>query len=263
MIATTPPATESVPTAVMRCRAAIEYTVDGDLRYLSHHDELRMLSRALVRARWPLAYSQGYNPLLRLVLPLPRRVGIAASGQLALVGLTELRSASDLFAGLAAKLPGDCRLQRVSAPVSRATPHARQATFEVQLTPEDAARVGERLPAVMATSSIVVQRDDRPGKPSQQIDIRPYLDQIELDGPRMRMRLRIQDQRSARPSEVFTEFGLAPEAYNHRLRRCDVQWDKQFAGPRTGPAPIERKPLASQSEDDEESQNHAEENHLR
>ncbi|MBU0616609.1 MAG: DUF2344 domain-containing protein, partial [Planctomycetes bacterium] len=33
------------------------FALGGDLRLLSHHDELRMLARALRRAGWPLAYS--------------------------------------------------------------------------------------------------------------------------------------------------------------------------------------------------------------
>lgn len=246
----------ATPAAATRFRVAVEYAVAGDLRYLSHHDELRLLSRALVRARWPVAYSQGYNPLPRLVVPLPRQVGVAASGQLALVGLSAARTAHDLFASLATALPGDCRLQRVAAPAAPATPHARQATFEVRLTPADAARVGNRLSAVLATATIVVRRDDHPRKPPRQIDIRPYIDQIELDGCTLRMRLRIQNQRTARPSEVFTEFGLAPEAYNHRLWRRAVHWDVEFAGPRVGPAPHERNPLASQSKDEEKNQDH-------
>ena len=41
------------------CRAvALCFALDGALRFLSHHDELRMLTRALRRARWPLAASR-------------------------------------------------------------------------------------------------------------------------------------------------------------------------------------------------------------
>ncbi len=62
----------AAPCGAGRLRAALEFALAGDLRFLAHHDELRLLTRALVRAGWPLAYSQGFNPRPRLVLPLPR-----------------------------------------------------------------------------------------------------------------------------------------------------------------------------------------------
>ena len=70
-------------------RVALSYALNGELRYLSHRDELRMLTRALVRARWPLRYSRGFNPIPRLTLTLPRSVGTASECQLALVELRE------------------------------------------------------------------------------------------------------------------------------------------------------------------------------
>ncbi|TWT41893.1 hypothetical protein RAS1_30170 [Phycisphaerae bacterium RAS1] len=70
-----------------RPSVAVTFGMLGDLRYISHHDELRMLARALVRARWPVAFSQGFNPRPRIVLPLPRPVGVSSSCELAIVEL--------------------------------------------------------------------------------------------------------------------------------------------------------------------------------
>jgi len=237
------PETTAAPGAPpARFRVALEYALEGDLRFLAHRDELRMLMRALVRARWPIAYSQGFNPLPRLSLPLPRNLGTAAERQLALVDLRAARTPDELAASLARTLPAGCVLQRVISPAPRVTPHA--------LRPEEAAVLGERGAALTARSTLPIERECGPGKPRRAIDIRPYIDRLELEGCRLRLELRFVQQRTARPSEILTELGLA-ESCGQRLRRRAVQWDIELPGPSVGPALHERKPL-DQEDDCEE-----------
>ncbi len=221
-------------------RVALELAVTGDLRFLAHHDELRMLERALVRAGWPLAYSHGFNPRPHMSVPLPRNVGTAADTQLALVDLREPRSADELTASLAAVLPADYRLLRVLAPAPRRVPHVQTACYELELDAAGAAGLGPRIAELAARPTVVVQREYGPGRASRPIDIRPYLEQLQLEDCRLRIVLRCSEQRTARPSEVITELGLPATAYNGRLRRREVQWDFELFGPPSGPTAHER-----------------------
>jgi radical SAM-linked protein len=230
----------------VRLRVALELAIGGDIRFLSHHDELRMLVRALVRARWPLAYSHGFNPKPRMIVPLPRNVGTAAESQLVLVDLCAPRPAGELCASLAGQLPPDCRLLRVLAPAPRVVPHARTVCFELELDAAEVDGVVDRVRGVAAQPALVVQRDYGPGRAPRPVDIRPYIEQIQVDGRRLRLVLRYHEQRTARPSEVITELGLAATAYNHDVRRTAVQWDTELFGPETGPTAHERKDLDNQ-----------------
>lgn len=230
----------AAPRGAGRLRAALEFSLAGDLRFLAHHDELRLLTRALVRAGWPLAYSQGFNPRPRLVLPLPRNLGVAAERQLALVELSALHPPAELFASLARQLPTGCRLLRVVAPAAAGMPAAMQVAFEVDLDPADAAPLAPRIAALLARPVVTVARDYGPGKPTRPVDIRPYINKLESEGCRLRMELRCAAQRTARPAEVITELGLAAATYNHRFRRAAVLWSMELAGPAFGPAANER-----------------------
>ena len=40
----------------------IDFSVQGDLAYLSHQETLKMFERALIRASVPFVYSKGFNP---------------------------------------------------------------------------------------------------------------------------------------------------------------------------------------------------------
>ena len=67
----------------------LTFAVKGDLRFISHRDTVRMLTRALARSGLPVAYSQGFNPHAKISLLLPRPVGMATDGDLAVVLLRE------------------------------------------------------------------------------------------------------------------------------------------------------------------------------
>jgi radical SAM-linked protein len=210
-----------------RVRVAAEFAVTGQLRFLAHHDELRMLRRALVRAGWPLAYSQGFNPRPHVVLPVPRNVGTSADNQLALVDLCRALPPAALQDRLAGKLPADYRLLRVTMPAAQRIPQPQAVTYELELEPADQAGIARRIPALEESTSVVVEREYGPRRAARRLDIRTYIEKVESDEGRLRFTLRYRQQRTARPSEVLTALGLAPEAYNHRLRRTTVRWNME------------------------------------
>jgi radical SAM-linked protein len=226
--------------APTRFRVALEFAINGELRYLSHHDEIRMLVRAVVRAGWPLAYSRGFNPLPRVRLPLPRNVGIASECEWGLVDLQEAREPAELSERLAAVLPRDCTLQRVIAPAPRETPQPRRVVYVLRLDAETMDAMGERANQLMARDSLRIQRDYGPDKVARSIDIRPYIETLTLDGDELRIVLCFDAQRTARPGEVLTELGLAPADHQNRLRRAEIHWNMELCGPEWRPGAVER-----------------------
>jgi radical SAM-linked protein len=226
----------------------VSYAVRGDLRFLSHHDELRMFRRALIRAEWPLRYSEGFNPIPRLTLPLPRSVGMASECQWALVELSEWRSAPALHDRLAHALPATCPLGRVCLPVTSMAPHPVRAAYAVELEAADAAYARQRIGPLLAAGELPVRRSTTENRPERTIDVRPFVETLVLDGTTVSMRLRFAEQQTARPSEILLALGLAPEPYLHRVRRQQVEWDIELVesgGPATQPERIE---LAKQEE---------------
>jgi len=231
-----------------RTRVAIELAVDGDLRFLSHHDEMRLIRRALVRAGWPLAYSTGFNPKPRLIVPLPRNLGVAADHHLLLVDLNRLCPASDLFDSLRRQLPGGYRLQRVLVLPARAVPQAWRVVYELDLEPEAVPAVRERIERLRSASTLIVQRQHGPDRPPRPVDIRPYVEDLRVNGRRLRMVLACRGQRSARPFELTAVLGLPAEVYDHLLRRAETEWDIELSGPKFGPAEDERNCLGNQED---------------
>jgi radical SAM-linked protein len=209
----------------------LTYEVAGDLRFLAHHDELRMLQRALVRAAWPVAYSRGFNPRPKLTVLLPRNLGCAAVEQTARATLSQQRSPEALFSSLSRQMPAACPLRRVIAPAAAATPHPRQVGYELELDPEDLDGLSERAAQLLGAPSVVVTRVSAPGQPTRPLDIRPYINTLELRENVLHMELLFVEQRTARPAEIIAALGLAADTYNHRVRRAEVHWDLELVGP--------------------------------
>lgn len=232
-----------------RFTAAIVYEIAGDVRFLSHQDELRMLTRACVRARWPIAYSQGFNPQPLLGIPLPRSVGAAGAGQWALVQLDESRPLPGLFGSLQAALAGCVTLQSVIAPLPHRRLHACEVEYHVELQSSDAALVAPRLDELMASESVSINRTYGPGKPQRRIDIRPFILALALDRDVLHMSVAVEQQRSARPTEIMEALALSTERYGHRTTRAAIRWvEDVFASPRW-PAPPERNNCEHENRD--------------
>jgi radical SAM-linked protein len=75
-------------------------------RYLSHLDLARTLERALRRARWPLAFSEGFNPHPKFSFASALAVGVTSSGEYLDVELRERAAISALKDRLEAVMPG-------------------------------------------------------------------------------------------------------------------------------------------------------------
>jgi radical SAM-linked protein len=212
------------------------FTLDGDLRFLSHHDELRMLARALLRAGWPLAYSRGFNPQPRIVLPLPRPVGTASECQWAVVQVTGDLPLERLHDSLAATLPAACGLRRVVALPAGTRPHPCRVVFEIELERRDAAQAAARIAELLEAETLTVERVYGPDRPPRTVDIRPYIETIALDGCRLSLHLVFVHQRTARPSEVLTVLYLPAPTYSHCVRQVQVEWNMALAGPHWPPS---------------------------
>ncbi|MFO8191867.1 MAG: TIGR03936 family radical SAM-associated protein [Bacillota bacterium] len=75
------------------------------LRYISHLDMLRLFIRAMRRERFPVAYSQGFNPHPRFSLALPLPLGVTADEELGEISFSEVVDAEQFAGRLAAQMP--------------------------------------------------------------------------------------------------------------------------------------------------------------
>jgi radical SAM-linked protein len=185
-------------------RVRIRFCKQGDLRLISHRDLVRAMERVFRRAGIAVRMSEGFHPKPRMSFPSALGLGIAGRHEVVEIDLDEGLPASELLATLATFAPVGLEFltAEVVAPGSRKA-QARSFTYETE--PPEARRA--ELPAAIerllsATSWPIA----RPGQTSP-IDVRPLIEDLRVEGGRLRMRLLASHEAGARPRDVLAALG--------------------------------------------------------
>ncbi len=86
-------------------RIVIKYTKKGKIRYISHLDTLRVLQRAVRRAKLPIKFSEGFNPHAKISIAYPLSLGLESEGEYAEIEFTQKMRLTDVQERLQKCLP--------------------------------------------------------------------------------------------------------------------------------------------------------------
>jgi radical SAM family uncharacterized protein/radical SAM-linked protein len=198
-------------TAVRKIR--FRFAKQGALRFLSHLETMRALTRALRRAGIPVQHSQGFHPqpLLNFATALP--VGVESTAEYGDVTLFEPFDPGIFQARLNAVLPEALRILAAAAVPLSATslmsePLAAQYRVElpVALLPDDGTSLPSRVYDLLACDDIAIQRWHKKGP--RQVNIRPgivHLNAMPLVGETVTFDLFVREdaEAKAKPQEVM------------------------------------------------------------
>ena len=208
----------------MRYKVATRFAVQGDLRFISHHDSMRLFERALSRAQLPVKFSEGFNPRPKLSLPLPRAVGVASDVELLVVEFDQAVEPAEVMQKLGEQMPeGLTLIEAEPMPESRA-PQPELVEYQLPLTPEWMTPVAEMVERLVASPTWMVGRENARGRIEKEIDLRAYLHEAAIEGQTLRWTVRVTNSGTLRPAEMLAALGLNPEEWHHRIRRTAVQW---------------------------------------
>lgn len=87
-----------------------KYTKTGDLKFISHLDILRLVQRAICRAKLPAKYSEGFNPHIKVAFGFPLSLGVESVGEYFELELTEKVEIQKLIDDLNNVLPNKIKI---------------------------------------------------------------------------------------------------------------------------------------------------------
>jgi radical SAM-linked protein len=215
---------ESASKAEERFRWIVTYSVSGDLRFISHHDTLRLFQRALARAAVLVRYSAGFNPRPRITIPLPRPVGIASDDEALTFETTGPADAEAMLTALSRQMPEGLRLLKL-ARLDRSSPmQPTVVRYRVEPASPPIADLPARVEGILQSDVVRVERESPKKATRQSVNIRPYIDDIVLDGGAVYMTLSVTQGGAAKPAEVAAILGYGARHVNHLIRRLEIQW---------------------------------------
>ncbi len=108
----------------MRQRIRVSYRRTGDLRFLSQLDVVRTLERSVRRSGLQAAFSEGFNPRVRLSFSPALPTGVEAGRAWFELLLEEPLASSEVRTRLAGSLPAGFELLEVSTPEAGSRPES-------------------------------------------------------------------------------------------------------------------------------------------
>ena len=184
---------------------------------------MRLLQRALRRSGLPLAYSQGYNPRLRLNLALPLPLGVTADREYGELYLTEQVDPTQLISSLSAQLPAGLELlgvYEVTTESSSLAALVAAARYRAKLKNAkgnglEVVQIERAVNKLMAAEEILMPRNVKKKKQISHTNIRPYIFELQLDpdllvAPELVMLLK-----------AGSDGGVSPFFLLHQLAACE------------------------------------------
>ncbi|MBU0630749.1 MAG: TIGR03936 family radical SAM-associated protein [Candidatus Margulisbacteria bacterium] len=86
-------------------RIQIKYRKGEEVKYISHRDLIRAFGRAIRRAEIPIAYSQGFNPRMKISWGQALKVGASSEGETAELQLAVPMPPDEIMTRLNRQLP--------------------------------------------------------------------------------------------------------------------------------------------------------------
>jgi len=216
--------------------AVFSFSVNRGARFLSHAQLGRVFERACVRARVPVAYSQGFNPHARMSLPLPKSVGLAVTEDVLCIRLAALpdgdpmTTAGHLQQSLQRELSEGLVLTRVILVEGKQTLYPRGVTYRFPIPCPPHRR--ERIDEVMASDTWPMERTRGEGRAQvKTVDVRPYLEAVAVAPEGVDVCCHITSAGSIRVDELAKLFVIDITDMQAPVTRTKVRWQTRSASP--------------------------------
>ncbi len=231
--------TQPDPEAAAGDRWMFGYSVQGDLRFISHHDTLRLFRRALARAALPVRYSEGFNPHARVSIPLPRPVGVASDAEALVVDFRERVDGDVAIERLGRQMPEGIKLLGARRLDAGNQPLPAFVRYRLDLDGAPLEVVKAHAARTMASDVVEVERVRHKDQRHRRINVRPLITDLHVAETGVEFRVRVTNCGSVKAAEVAGLLGFDSHAINHRIRRLDVQWE--YHNRRNNPADFNKE----------------------
>jgi radical SAM-linked protein len=183
----------------------VRFTKTGRMRFLSHHDLMRLFERALRRTGLELRMTEGYNPHPVISFPTALGLGIESVDEVLEFELTRWTAPKQIEKLLGEQLPEGIGIASSEAFDRKQRCAVSYVEYEATC-PGQGEGLTARIQAFLALKECPVERVSDKG--SKTVEIRQYVMALDAEGDLVYLRIRITDQGTAKPEEVLRSVGL-------------------------------------------------------
>ena len=198
----------SIQAVITKYRAQIRK--GEEIAVLSHLDYVDLYARALIRSKLPLAYSEGFNPHIRMSFASALSVGVTSDTEYLDFALTQSIPASEVFERLNSQLPKGAevvKIKQLSGKVQKLMAAADLSSYEVKVLYSDSLSAAQKSIDKFNSADIINYTRITPKK-TRVIEIKQYIAKpliVHLDGQNLllNIEIKITPTGSIKPIEVI------------------------------------------------------------
>lgn len=205
------------------------YSVQGNVRFLSHQEAFRTIGRSLIRSGINLVYSQGYNPHLKMSLPLPKSVGLESADELFYAQIADEKlTEKEIYANITAQLPEGFTLFELAVHNGRKSFRPTEAEYFVKLDEQelnDVRPLINQINEIVRAGEKILTNRTVDGKGNVKIvDVSKFIKSFEETAGGIKAVCVITDDGTIRPDEILKLLGFKPSKLGTSTIRKKVNW---------------------------------------
>ncbi len=165
----------------MRC-VRIWFEKKGDVRYISHLDLMRTMTRAIRRSKIPLWYTEGFNPHPYMTFVLPLSLGMESENDAMDIRVEGETTNREVMTALSSVMPDGITVTCVTEPVLDPK-FISFASFDIAFyIAESAVQIEEQIKTMLSGKELIVQKLGKKGhkKVYKDIDLLPHVKSYEI-----------------------------------------------------------------------------------
>lgn len=208
------------------------FTMEDDLRFLSHQETLRMLRRALIRANIDLWYSQGFNPHPKITLPLPRSVGVASKCEMMNVLIyvdDQPLNSNEIEQKIQDQLPAGCMISEMRILEGAVTFQPEAVEYFIPVDVESPGlhsiigRVTAVSDAIKSDLPLMIERVNHKKNTTSEVQVNEFIAAVKIADKGVLIKCLIKPNGTIRLEEIIELLGCSDKLAG-AIERRSVQW---------------------------------------
>ena len=206
----------------------------GVLKFIGHLDVMRYFQKAIRRANLPVAFSGGYSPHMIMSFAAPLGVGTESLGEYFDLELADTVPTSEITRRLDAVMVEGVHVlsthQVEDGKAGKAMSLVAAADYYVEFRPGKEPEISwkDKISDFLAQPEIKVMKKTK--RSEKEIDIRPFIYKMELQGDKIFMMLASASANYTKPELVtdtfFSWLGIELTEFAYSIKRLEVYADK-------------------------------------
>lgn len=216
-------------------KVRLEISKGDEIRFLSHLDYARTIERAVRRSKLPVAYSEGFNPHMKVAYASALSVGVASRIEYMDMDLSEPLEPAVIKERLEAQFPEGIVLRRLKYVADRTPALMAVVNLSVYcltvpvIQGADEAQLKASVDAFNKAESVIYVRESPKGR--REIDIKQFMDcevtsLLKESAIELGVSIRMTPTGSVKPSEVLAAlvdiYGLSVKKESAFIDRLDL-----------------------------------------